>query len=213
MSSWFIRRANVVNSAGGGGRLPAEFTELAYIQSDGNQYIDTGYSGNSQTTTFELVFDTLSLDNNRTLLGSRRTTDTRFCWVVSPYNSVIQTGYGASYYNIPCACSIGDRIKVSTSISNNVITYTVNNITTGASNSHNYNVTSFSTTNVLLFYSGVLDKAKVRLRSLKFMESGTIKQELVPAKRNADGVVGMYDLVSGSFLTNAGSGSFSYGEL
>lgn len=40
MSSWFIRRANVVNSAGG--RLPAEFTELAYIEDTGTQYINTG---------------------------------------------------------------------------------------------------------------------------------------------------------------------------
>lgn len=40
MSSWFIRRANVVYSAGG--RLPAGFTELEYIQGSGSQYIDTG---------------------------------------------------------------------------------------------------------------------------------------------------------------------------
>lgn len=52
MSSWFIRRANV--TAGGGpeptpGRLPAEFTELAYLQSDGNQYINTGIAGGVDT--------------------------------------------------------------------------------------------------------------------------------------------------------------------
>lgn len=37
--------------------------------------------------------------------------------------------------------------------------------------------------------------------------------DLVPAKRNSDDVVGMYDLVSGSFLTDANGGSFGYGEL
>lgn len=214
MSSWFIRRANI--SAGGSEptpRLPDTFRELAYIQSDGSQYIDTGYSGNSQTTTFELFFEVSAIENQRTLLGSRTSTNARFCWVVCPYNSVIQVGYGASYYNIPCVCSVGDRIKVSTSIANNVITYTVSNETTGVSSSYDFNVDNFTTTNVLLFYSGVLNKAKVKLISSKFVENGTSMLDLVPALRKADSVVGMYDLVSDTFLTNAGSGSFSYGEL
>ena len=39
------------------------------------------------------------------------------------------------------------------------------------------------------------------------------RSEICPAKRDSDDVVGMYDLVSNTFFTNAGSGSFSYGEL
>ena len=102
---------------------------------------------------------------------------------------------------------------MSTSIANNVITYTVSNETTGVSSSYDFNVANFTTTNVLLFYSGVLNKAKVKLINTKFVENGTSMLDLVPALRKADSVVGMYDLVSGSFLTDANGGSFGYGEL
>lgn len=37
--------------------------------------------------------------------------------------------------------------------------------------------------------------------------------DLVPAMRNSDNEVGFYDLVGNTFLTNAGSGTFSYGTL
>lgn len=38
-------------------------------------------------------------------------------------------------------------------------------------------------------------------------------RDLIPAMRDLDSVVGMYDLVSNTFLTNAGSGTFNYGTL
>ena len=37
--------------------------------------------------------------------------------------------------------------------------------------------------------------------------------ELVPAMRDSDSEVGMYDIVGNTFLTNAGSGTFNYGTL
>jgi hypothetical protein len=42
-------------------------------------------------------------------------------------------------------------------------------------------------------------------------KSNALKCDLVPCYRKADGVIGMYDLVSGAFFTNAGSGSFTKG--
>jgi hypothetical protein len=42
-------------------------------------------------------------------------------------------------------------------------------------------------------------------------KTGTLVCDLIPCYRKSDGVIGMYDLVRGLFLTNAGSGSFTKG--
>lgn len=42
-------------------------------------------------------------------------------------------------------------------------------------------------------------------------DSGTILGEYIPALRKADTKPGMYDLISGQFFTNQGTGEFTYG--
>lgn len=41
--------------------------------------------------------------------------------------------------------------------------------------------------------------------------SGTVVKTLIPAKRNSDDVIGMYDIVNDVFYTNAGTGEFTAG--
>lgn len=42
-------------------------------------------------------------------------------------------------------------------------------------------------------------------------KNGTLTCDLYPCYRKSDGVIGMYDLARGTFLTNAGSGTFTKG--
>ena len=53
----------------------------------------------------------------------------------------------------------------------------------------------------------------MKLWSAKFYSSGNMVMDLVPAMRDSDSVVGMYDIVGNTFLTNAGFGTFNYGTL
>lgn len=46
----------------------------------------------------------------------------------------------------------------------------------------------------------------------KLYANGTLIRDYLPAKRNSDGVLGMYDQLNDQFYTNGGSGSFSYGS-
>ena len=47
----------------------------------------------------------------------------------------------------------------------------------------------------------------------KLWQDGTnLSMNLIPAKRNSDNVLGMYDTVSGTFFTNAGTGDFTAGN-
>ena len=55
-------------------------------------------------------------------------------------------------------------------------------------------------------------KVASRIHYLKATEDGNVVFELIPVKRKSDSVVGLYDKVSGQFLTNQGTGSFTAGN-
>ena len=58
--------------------------------------------------------------------------------------------------------------------------------------------------------TGYGNQATYRLYSFKLKDSaGTAKLDLVPAKRDADGVLGLYDLARSTFLTNCNTGVFT----
>lgn len=55
-------------------------------------------------------------------------------------------------------------------------------------------------------------RAKAYLYSFSIEENDDVKLNLIPCYRKSDGVIGMYDTVSKTFLTNSGSGSFTKGN-
>lgn len=58
---------------------------------------------------------------------------------------------------------------------------------------------------------GVTDRAgNTVLYTLTFDVDGEIVADYIPAMRDSDNEVGLYDTVSGKFFTNAGTGSFKY---
>ena len=71
--------------------------------------------------------------------------------------------------------------------------------------------------NILLFNYSVSDGSASnnymygKMYGAKIYNNGTLIRNFVPAK-NASGVVGMYDTVSGQFFTNQGEGSFIAGD-
>ena len=57
------------------------------------------------------------------------------------------------------------------------------------------------------FFTGIIGKFKLMDRN------GKLKLNLIPALRIADSKPGMYDLVNRQFLTNQGTGEFTYGYV
>ena len=61
---------------------------------------------------------------------------------------------------------------------------------------------------------GVADTAgQTALYALTFEENGEVVADYIPAMRDSDGEVGLYDMVSGKFYTNSGTGSFRYEKM
>lgn len=176
-------------------RLPSAYQEVEYIQSTGTQYIT--------------LFDTLYIDKPFNLICQSDVTT----------NTTVIFGYGAGgglwfgtyngTYAISTAdhwdeVSISDRITAIISYkSNGGIRVDIDGVVKSAGYS--------GQKRALTLFSGQGSSswfpASVKIFSLT--SDGII--DLVPCYRKSDGEIGMYDLVSNTFFTNQGTGTFLKG--
>lgn len=196
-------------SPGGGGgynpyNLPSGYTPYEYIESSGTQYIDTGYVPTADT---EIVVTSL-----RTAAQSYQSTDWGvrggpFAMVSGSYwrwgsaQDKQATNYNPDipYGPVTCRVNINGVYDSLDTLRGNFGTVTW---ITGS-----YSIYLFCS-----HWDGSTSRfCKIRFYYWAAWENGTKQIELVPAMRNADSVLGMYDTVSGNFFTNAGSGSFTGG--
>lgn len=201
-----LRRA-MMEPAGGGG-LPAAYQQVEYLQSSGTQYVDTGVTFNTGIK-INAKMAYVSFSSANTLFGARTTTGaTRF--LVAYYNG-LDFAYGGDHvltnYSV-AADKIIDIIYDTTAQGS--ITYGVpGNTVTATYADVNTNVTGY-----IFAYHRASDDSVQGWSSSRFysMSIKDADDELlfdgIPCIRIADNKPGIYDFVSGSFLTNAGSGDF-----
>lgn len=210
MSSWFIRRANI--TAGGGPeptptpRLPDTFKELAYIQSTRTQYIDTQYTPtlNSKVRVKFAIVE----KNTSGYFGARKDPYRFNC---TSFSSGNQFAFAVTRNSWPSA-------KITAALDTAYDCYAENGKhTVDGVDYTDTEVTSWGDCGTFklcaLTNTGAFYYTAAKYYLCQIWESGVLKVDLVPAMRKSDNEVGMYDLVSDTFLTNAGSGTFSYGEL
>lgn len=200
--------------------LPDEFQRVEYLETDGNQYIDTGVLLNN-TDEFEITFQS-SKDA-----------------LTTPVMGAISGG---------TAYTSTDNISVTYNVGSNVNAYSIYN--NGAAGSPNYAWNGGDYTDKLkhtIKYTGLdtaptIDgEAMTQITSRTLTESnasvttwlfgrnntetGTKAQDglriydanfyskghFIPCRRKSDSVLGMYDTVTGTFLTNADTGDFTAG--
>lgn len=181
---WWIEQRNI----------PKEYTQVEYLESSGTQYIDTGilhknliveYEAlTTETSSASQIFLATSVSSNWVGWRAGRPS----CWAGINVNATKRRKYKATY--------------TSTDI-------TLMDIETGLTDTtlNNY----IDKTLYLFSYPSSQYPSYTQLFSCKMYEGTTLVRNLVPCKRNSDNVLGMYDTVSGNFLTNAGTGTFIAG--
>lgn len=191
-----------------GGRAP--YTELTYIQSLGTQWVDTLVTGTGYTK-IDVKFDSSNYNasSEHCVLGSRIYSDTSM-FILGFYS---RGWYG---YN----SSQGSPMRLTGGI------YEVRldkgkfywfNTTTGDWDLKNtYTIGTFRTpSNMILFgerrSNTVTQLSSIKLYYCKIYENGTLVRDFIPVKRNSDNEICLYDRVSGTFFTNAGTGQFVAG--
>ena len=171
--------------------LPSGYTGLEYIQSTGTQYIDTGITGSTNA-----IID---------MQGTPRTDDT-IVFMLAPIDATaFQNGFGQYQSTMTGSFDIATRRVYNVSYTSSSVTVNDVNVSTRYI-ANNVNLALFGST------ASNRKIKDAKLYSAKIYNNDTLLRNFVPAK-NASGVIGVYDLVSGQFFTNQGTGTFVAGPV
>ena len=172
------------------------YTRLEYLTSSGTQYIDTGIKQYyKQPLTVEFSFKPTELTG--WMLGNAYTQT----------QIVAENGFSVGSVGVSKVTYDADSIEEI--YYNNTLKMT----TTWDTNAYdNLPIMLFA----LGWNQGVSDAnmsltPKGSMYYAKIWEDDVLVRDMIPVRRNSDSVLGMLDLVSGQFFTNAGSGTFTAG--
>ena len=189
--------------------LPDGYSRLEYIQTDGNQWIDTGYVYKSLPTV-DIDYATTSHKNSEIFGWGGKVSNGYLVNDDIGYNTRIDfwNGSGWSYaQSLRFDVSSRNTLRLTTTDGNIVA------IQNGYCVAHiAHSGVSSNTSTALLFNGrGSTTYAHIgKLYGATMYDGNTVVRDFIPVK-NPDGVVGLYDLVKGEFYANAGSGSFTAG--
>ena len=177
--------------------LPSEYTQVEYIESS-NSPINSIYAptqNTEMTTTFAPQRESSDLIAN------------------APDSSGARYGF---YYNTQWFYAIGKAMVASGSTTGwgvgNWVTVRIDRTgfyVNGTLIGSDVNTDDFTADPAIDFARGA--SAVVRWRSLIIRENGVLVMNLIPARRNSDNVVGMYNTVTGEFILPSGTGTFTAG--
>ena len=186
--------------------VPAGYTQLEYIESRGTQYIDTNIKPTGSMD-FEVTAYVQSSAAQGTLFSGGDNYNSKYLGVsidqVNPGESDIR--YDSQRYKFTLSSEKFMISKVSNKLLLNNVEFATCSVVTFVSN---YPIRLFAYNRG----GSIGEKIAAKLYGLKLSDNGSDVANFIPAKRNSDGVVGLYDLVSKSFFTNAGTGTFTAGS-
>ena len=179
---------------------PSEYTELQYIESSGTQYIDTGVNASNRA-----VFS---------LSATPETTEMVKYVVANVDSTEYLNGFG-QYYNYVAGANgavadMTDRHNYDISYSDSGITLIYDGKPVTNTNLQNYRI--YNNKKISLLGSAVIyRRIKAKLYSIKLYNNDNVVFDGIPARRKSDNVIGLYDTVTNTFFTNAGTGIFVAG--
>ena len=186
-----------------GSRLPSGYTELAYIQSTGTQYIDTLFKPNSNT---KFVVD-LQISNS-------------FCHVFGARTSYLQKALCLFWKsNSAAAIQVGNTqfdAGAFDETARHQVTMTATELYMDGNLQKSYSTDYFQCEQnawlMSCYSSSESEYASGKLYSCQIYDNDVLIRDFVPCI-NASGEVGLYDLVGKQFYGNAGTGVFTGSEV
>ena len=200
-------------------QLPSGYKQLDYLQSTGTQWIDSGLTVTENTWIDTELSYSASYEYNM-MIGSWNCLNLSIrennygCISVGgvslqpyltfklnkKYRIILGPDYGISinseYY------SVGNSTNT-TGTTNHLLLFGCNDINNG-NNPYNWGGANG-------YSQGKIYSCKFYTGKTNDSDASTLTRNFIPAKRISDNVLGMYDLVSNTFFTNSGTGTFTAG--
>ncbi len=194
-------------------KLPAGYTEVEYLQSDGNQYIDTGIVTNTNDSILiKTSIIPLSTSSIQFYFGTR-ISDNRFGLANYPLGY-----FDYAYYadrNTSVVLKVDTNYDIEWVANNDERSVTINGTkkdftsdTSANLINNNFRLWLFSRNYNNIFGQG----AVCRMGITEVIIGGNLVGNFIPCRRNSDGKVGMYDLVTGEFKSSMTNTDFIAGD-
>ena len=199
--------------------VPGGFTELEYLQFNGNQWINTGVIFTSKNQKKVITFSSVSAGDGSAVPYA----------ICGTQDGSKRTAYMSLKTNGQMGLGLGDQASGGSviQINNPNQKTTVTIITT---NENKFSVTGGSTDYVNQSTSGTFITGrpeylgKLNIEATKYSaaficyayqlyEDDVLVFNGIPARRNSDNVLGMWDTISQTFFTNSGTGTFTAGPV
>lgn len=193
------------------GGLPAEYTQIEYLEGTGTQYIATDYVAPAGCAV-EIEFAiTASYSGDKMIMGARDTNlATCYAELYSATRWYSSNGE-MKYSNVMGIASsqaqnlVGSKHKFTMNSTNVSVDYLggLSAIPNGTVNAPNNSIHLFAWNGSPQYIHDCL-----RIYGLKFFNNGSLSANFIPCIRNSDNEPGMYDTIAGKFYSNAGTGTF-----
>lgn len=193
-------------------RLPDGYTELQYLESTGSQYLELGVNDSNSNLEIETTFSDIGGSGYRYIIG---------CWskdydqnTVIYINSNDQIGAWVCHAYTQTAMVTADISKKHTVKVNKDEYYLDGNLvaSTFASGAERTGAELYAfKRNGADGTSPQTTSINGKIYNISFKDNGVLIRNYIPARRNSDNVLGMYDTVTNTFFTNAGTGTFTAG--
>ncbi|MBO7509365.1 MAG: hypothetical protein J6T57_03775 [Alphaproteobacteria bacterium] len=196
--------------------LPNVYTALEYIESTGTQYIDTNINWNSVTRFVGKAQQDIGAGGsyNLSVLGGTTNSSCTYTGFFGTAYWGSQGGIREWYWGTGILPTVMANFDIYVDENNDWAGY-VNNVPTNGGSRNLFSgkvvIMGTKTPNGAICQNR---RFKGKVWYIKLV--GTNGNNLfngIPARRNSDGELGLYDLVSGTFFTNAGDGEFVAGPL
>ena len=216
------------------GALPAGYTQLAFLESSGTQYIDTGVVF-GKTNGFSITYQVVAPDltGNQIICGSRNDDGDTRC--ILGCNSPVYRTYMTNGTDVvtnsfrQSLAYVGwNDLKFSMSTGHRVDDYTKGVADVNFRNSGTYDCRHAKsggldelTAQTAPFYlfagkmvapTETMYYGRCRIWEARISAGEDVIRHFVAARRESDSELGMYDLVNDVFYTNQGTGTFKGGE-
>ena len=191
--------------------VPDGYTQLEYLQGTGTQYITTTYTPNNNTgVKTKIQFD--SVTNSQSFcFGSAITFNDR-AFELYPWEGKLEFNYGGVAGG-GMDINVNDVLELDWD--KRVLKVKING---GNIMSETLPARTFTSPYPMKIFtlarpSNNNSGGKIKIYYFQIYENEVLMHNLIPARRNSDNILGMFDTVSGNFLTNSGTGTFVAGPV